>query len=170
MDTLARLRMTVAELDLLENDDLEPVLRRKVWTLLGDEASRWTRRLRRMTKGQRMFWILPIVEEEVHNGGFHQYFWNQFGRFAPDALEGLRRVGAYKHADVLQDAMETFLGESELQDRIRRDGSLEAFAAAYRETRLTSLDPVWWNLSKSVDLEALRVRYARKHLQEFVDA
>lgn len=169
MTALAHRRLSPATLAALDDSDLGAVLQRKAWAALGEDNRHWKRRLRRMPAGQRMFWLLPIADEEIHNGGFHQFFWNQFGRFAPDALDGLRLIGAHKHADVLHDAMETFLDESDLQDRIRQDGSLEAFAAAYSETRLTALNPLWWDLSEHIDLDALSLQYARAHLEEFAD-
>lgn len=169
MDALAKRPLPVDDLAALDDGDLGAVVQRKVWAALGEDHTRWKRRLRRMPPGHRMFWIVPIVEDEVHNGGFHQYFWNMFGPYAPDALEALHLIGAREHADVLHEAMETFLRESELQARIRRDGSLEAFAAAYKDTRLTALDPLWWDLSKRIDLERLMLRYVREHMEVFAN-
>jgi hypothetical protein len=169
MDALAETPMTPDVLDALPDDELGAVIDRKVWAAIGEEPADWDRRLRQLSPGKRMFCTTQLAEGEIDNGGFHQYFYNSSGEFAPDAVDGLLLIGAAEHAELLQRAMAVFLEESDLQGRIRRDGSLEAFLESYTETRLEPLASLWWDLSKRIGLESLRLRYVRAHLREFAD-
>ncbi len=38
----------------------------------------------------RAFWLTWVVEGEVNNGGFNQYYWNTNDRFATDAVDAFR--------------------------------------------------------------------------------
>lgn len=170
LDELAARPLTPEELDSLPDADLDAVAERKAAAIMGSDVTAWRVRIEALSQGQRMIWATQWAAEEVYNGGFHQYFHNSSGAFAPHAYDGFLLIGADEHAEVLNRAMQTFLDEHELHDRIRADGSIEAFVAGYKETRLTELDPMFWELSDRVDLLALRVRYIRGHLTEFADA
>jgi hypothetical protein len=45
---------------------------------------------------------------ETNNGGLHQFFFNDAGKLAPDALRGLEMVGAPATASILHRAMSVF--------------------------------------------------------------
>jgi Domain of unknown function (DUF4375) len=45
------------------------------------------------------------IEAQVNNGGFHQYVWNSTGRFAPQAPEALRSIGAQAIAGITDRAL-----------------------------------------------------------------
>ncbi len=52
-----------------------------------------------------MIWWLHA---EVNNGSFHQYFSNETGDHALQALDGLKKCGATVGARLLQEAMDLF--------------------------------------------------------------
>jgi hypothetical protein len=55
---------------------------------------------------QRNTYLLIILENQVYNGGFHQYFVNGYGQFAQEAITALVEVGANKKSLLLQDAFD----------------------------------------------------------------
>jgi hypothetical protein len=52
-----------------------------------------------------IWWLIA----EVNNGSFAQYFGNETGDHAGQALDGLKKCGALERARLLQQAMDLFL-------------------------------------------------------------
>ncbi len=51
-------------------------------------------------------YLVVILEKQVVNGGFHQYFSNRYGQFSYDTLESLERIGAELMENLLVKAIE----------------------------------------------------------------
>lgn len=98
----------------------------------------------RLSPGYRMLYATWLLEGEVNNGGFAQFFSNSSGRFAAEALAGCRLLGATTHAALLE----------------------QAIAIQASSTDLDALDPLderFFTLS----LSPQRIRYIRAHPEEF---
>ena len=54
--------------------------------------------------GLRAGYVLCVLESEILNGGFHQFFTNSSGRHSDEALEYLRMIGAERHTAILAEA------------------------------------------------------------------
>jgi len=67
----------------------------------------------------QFFWAMRLLESEVNNGGFEQYFWNSSCTLADVALEGYEALGARKYIEFLRRARE-LAGDNSWQAR-RRD-------------------------------------------------
>ena len=65
-----------------------------------------------------------FCQSEVCNGGFDQFFWNNTGVLAPEALRGFRAIGQAKVADLIEAAMRR-LGPEYERDREARQALLE---------------------------------------------
>ena len=61
-----------------------------------------------LTLSERAFCGLMWLYLETNNGGLHQFFFNDAGKLAPDALRGLEMVGAPTTASILRRAMSVF--------------------------------------------------------------
>ena len=82
------------------------------------------RLLSRLTPGQRA--LLPIVwlEAETYNGGLLQFLDNWDGRWAEDALNGLRLIGATEYSSLLEQALGLFPDRRVLNHRTRKSAAL----------------------------------------------
>jgi len=60
--------------------------------------------VRRTPKSAQFFWAMRLLESEVNNGGFEQYFWNSSCTLAEVALEGYEALGARKYIEFLSRA------------------------------------------------------------------
>jgi hypothetical protein len=109
------------------------------------EALGWPRSTTRGTKGQRAAYQLTILDDEVNNGGFQQYFDNASGSLS-EAISGARLVGAAEYARLMTEAGR------------RRDGDLgkldDRFFAFESRRGKTPDDYI--------------VRYVRRHRAAFV--
>lgn len=61
-----------------------------------------------LTLSERASLGLTWLYREAYNGGLHQFFFNDAGKFATDALRGLEMVGASATAKILRRAMSVF--------------------------------------------------------------
>ena len=61
-----------------------------------------------LTEAERSLFALYWHGLETNNGGVHQFFFNDSGKLAGQALQGLRMVGADQTAEILQRAIACF--------------------------------------------------------------
>jgi len=121
--------------------------------------------VRSLPRGARMVYATWLLEAEVGDGGFVQYFWNTAGRLAEEALAGYRLIGAREHARVLQQVLAAYRKEASWWERFRARGTPEALRELYDQTSLGEFDEAFRGLSE--DAVGLRARYIRAHPGEF---
>jgi hypothetical protein len=146
---------------------LEQVIIDYIQTKLSDEESELSI-LSKMSSGFQAVYSTWILDSEVNNGGFNQFFTNSSGQFAEMALESLKLLGAIEHYSVLQKAIEIHEMEKrnpKLQD-LYGQRTAEAFSASYQETKLDECDSAFYNLGNQ--LSELRLQYIRSHPKDFV--
>jgi hypothetical protein len=95
-----------------------------------------------------------VLDAEVKNGGFNQFFWNSSHHIAAYALEGLDYIGAQEHAALLRSAFQSATSERERLMPYHVEGSLEAFSASYREGVFEDLDTRYYSLPELTDIIA----------------
>ncbi len=59
-----------------------------------------------LPRGIRAGYTLVVLDSEVRNGGFYQWFTNSSGKIANDTLEDLRLIEATKHVRLVQQALQ----------------------------------------------------------------
>ena len=75
--------------------------------------------------------LIGALEDEVNNGGFHQFFYNNAGDNTMETIQALETIGAAKIADVVKRAAALFPGGMPPKDRFaRQDVLLENFPRA----------------------------------------
>ncbi len=87
-----------------------------------------------LTLVERHLFAVRMLDAEVRNGGFAQYFFNSSGDLWPDALAGLENAGAVEHAGVLLATLKSFPGATPSTRRDHRQMEL-AKIASRREIR-----------------------------------
>ena len=120
--------------------------------------------VRTLTAGQRMVWGTFMVDGEVNNGGFNQFFWNSSSDYVEEASEGYRLIGAYEHLRLLDEAVERFEQHFETLRPFYERSTIEAFSESYREDLFRDLDGRFYEL----DSYGLIATYIRSHPAEFV--
>jgi hypothetical protein len=91
---------------------------------------------------------------EVLNGGLAQFFANNTGVLAPEAVEACRTVGMPKLAAKLEEAM-TWFGNSYPRERGARKQALERYAELHNATNIYLENPF-----ASVDDELVELLYS----------
>lgn len=59
----------------------------------------------KLSRKEQVAFCISILEMEVNNGGFDQFFTNSSGYFALEVLEALKEIHAFRTADILERAI-----------------------------------------------------------------
>jgi hypothetical protein len=61
-----------------------------------------------LTEPERVFIFINILEGQVNNGGFDQFFFNSSGEYAHEILFACEKIEAFKTADLVEKAIKHF--------------------------------------------------------------
>ena len=156
----------IEKLGTLSDDDLVHAVVEYVVRQLGKYPDRQAEAVNDLSPGLRAFYATWLVDAEVKNGGFNQYFWNNGGGMAAAAVEGFRLLGAQDHAALMLKAVTIWQQEREEMEHLEAEGTLEAFSEADESTALGELDAPYYDLP---DIEAVHIRFIRAHPEMFDD-
>lgn len=122
----------------------------------------------RLSAGFQIVYSTMMLEAEVDNGGFNQYFFNSSGKFADIALRSLKELNAVEYIDILQNAMAVHAKEkgNALLQKLFARRSLQAFSDSYKLTSLDECDRAFYAVK--TDLSQLRISYIREHPDLFI--
>ena len=106
-----------------------------------------------------------VLDAEVANGGFHQYFWNTSGLYGDLVRESLSQLDAVQHLQAFDQAVHL----ASVLDRPNLDGldarrQLERFSESALSSGLGHLDSKWYELG---DLSRARIGYIRNNPSSF---
>lgn len=119
-------------------------------------------------KSKQAIYTIWLLEAEVNNGGYNQFYFNssrQFYKYLPDAL---KLVGANRFSDLMRRANDTFEKEN-LKITQYQDGTLAGFSKSYEDNPLNKFDNEFYELYKTENLQQMQVDFIRKHKAEFID-
>lgn len=97
--------------------------------------------IEKLNEHERILFITQIVEGEVNNGGFSQFFYNSSGNFSNEIVEAFTQIGALKTAEICKGALTVFpdkapTNRAERQDLLEKldcDDALEKYDEAFYE-------------------------------------
>ena len=118
-----------------------------------------------LSVGVRATYLTWIVEAEVNNGGFNQYYFNTDGEFALEAADAFQYFGAVEHAALMREANAVRAGEAAEMAKYKERGTLEAFSESYEHSKLGPLDNRFYKLSEN--LRQLRIARIRQMPEQF---
>lgn len=68
------------------------------------DSDAWYNYASNLPKAQQVVYTVVLLNWQVENGGFHQYFFNSYGQFAYLTIDNLKLIGAINRADLLDSA------------------------------------------------------------------
>lgn len=117
-----------------------------------------------LTRPQRHYSAVFMLDAEIKNGGLDQYFVNSSGDQWRDAMEGLKAMKAGKHLSVLQKAVAKFGKDGPSADRAIRQMQLAKIASA-DEAGFDALNDRYYDIEESI--EVIASRYALENSGDF---
>lgn len=118
-----------------------------------------------LSPGIRATYLTWIVEAEVNNGGFNQYYFNTDGQFASETVDAFQYFGATQHASLMEQANVVRASEAAEMAKFTEVGSLDAFSESYEHTKLGPLDDQFYGLTEN--LSELRIARIRQMPEQF---
>lgn len=111
-------------------------------------------------------YLIVVFHSQIFNGGFHQYFVNGYGQFAKETINALKIIGAFKKAELLEQALRIVNLEN-YSDEIFRKKLLEKqipqlFSKDDLFEPLDNLDNIYYTDDKE-DIEQLLGNYLGSH-------
>jgi hypothetical protein len=119
--------------------------------------------VRTLSPAMRMMWGVFMVDGEVNNGGFNQFFWNSSSDYVGEARAGFDLIGAHEQRRLLDEAVARFEQQFERLRPFHERDTIEAFSESYEENLFADLDDRYFDL----DTYDLQLAYVRSHLDEF---
>ena len=126
--------------------------------------------VRQIPKSAQFLWAMRLLESEVNNGGFEQYFWNSSCTLADVALAAYKAIGAQKYLEFLQRAVVLAGDKSWKLRRSEFGGDWRAYKKAC-PPGLDALDNEFYEQKSGDpdsggsddDLRRLKVKYIRQN-------
>lgn len=107
-----------------------------------------------LTKGntlsyaQKALYYWWYVDAQVTNGGFTQFYYNEYGIYVPTIIKGLKHIGENKMAELVNRSYEIYLKENK-KIKDARQGGLEGFSNLYKEIKeFDDLDDEYYKLNE----------------------
>jgi hypothetical protein len=150
----------------IEDDQLEQALLDYVTMRLNANPGHAMRVVAGLPKGFEAFYATWLVESEVMNGGFHQYFWNSSSEFAEITASALTTIGDPVAAQIMTRALATANNELPITSQYMKQGTLQAFSESAKRSALSAFDAPFCKRAES--FSALRIRYVRTNPKLFV--
>jgi len=160
--------ITIQIIDKLSDEDVEGAIYENIVETFKGDFDNEFEHIKKLSAGQQMFWATWILEAEVNNGGFNQYYYNSDGKFAEMALNGLKIIKANKFVDLVSRANSVYEKDKERLSAYD-DGSMESFSKSYKDNPLNKFDNEFYDLEKKQNISKLRIKYIREHKSEFVN-
>lgn len=108
-----------------------------------------------LTPTEQVFVCIDQLEQEVNNGGFHQFFWNSAGNHTPETLAALEQIGAQATKTLLMEAIAiAFDNQAMPRDRTERQQLLDHVLGEDADTpgeALSALDRAFCDQSDPLD-------------------
>jgi len=152
----------------IKDEELEQVVFDNISVQMKDDGREEKEIVQSLTSGQRAVYVTVIIEGEVSNGGFNQFYYNPSGQLADMGEESFKTLGAGPFAELMNRANSTY---SEIKSDLDKfnDGTIEGFSKSYENNPLNDLDSIFYKLSEEESLNQLRIKYIRNNVKEFVN-
>jgi hypothetical protein len=157
--------LDIQTLRSIPDADLERAIADYVWYKIYD-YDRAAEVVHGLSPGARAMYMTWVVEGQVNNGGFNQYYYNTDGQFASEAVEAFEYFGATEHAALMREANALRLEEADLMQKFKDEGTLQAFAESYKYSKLRPLDERFLKLTEN--LSQLRIARVRQSPDQFI--
>ena len=163
--------LTIQIVDKTSDDSLEQVVFENIINKLDVDSANDDKEyeiLKNMSLGRQSIFATRVIEDEVDNGGFNQYFYNSSGQYAEEARVGFELIGASKHSMLTQRAMDIVLKNAKYLKQFK-DGTLKSFSKSYENNPFNEVDSLYYELEKTEDVAKLKIKYIREHRDQFID-
>lgn len=162
------IKLTEEIIDSTKDEDLLQLIFDNLSENLPDNYDKEFEFVTSWNKSRQAIYVIWLLETEVNNGGFNQFYFNSSGEFAELIPDALKLVGANNFADLMNRANSTYKSE---YDKITedQDGTLDGFSKSYKNNPLNKYDDEFYELYENENLNDLQIKYIRSHKYDFTN-
>lgn len=159
--------LTSEIIDSIPDSNLEQAIFDNIYEYIKEDFDNEFFLIKKLSRGQQAFWSTWILEGEVNNGGFNQFYFNSSKQFSEMAKIGFGTIGANRYAELTSRANEIY---KENRKKLAKfdDGTLESFGESYKDNPLNKLDDEFYELESEENISVLRIQYIRSYKNEFI--
>ncbi|MDQ1162555.1 hypothetical protein QE422_002923 [Chryseobacterium sp. SORGH_AS 447] len=125
----------------------------------------WYSHIVNLPKHLQATYLTVLVESQVFNGGFDQYFVNGYGQFAKETIDALIEIGAFKKSNLLENAFNLVkddnLSDEEFRKQLLNKNLKRLFREDILDEPLRKLDDIYYNIEDE-NVEDLLADYLKK--------
>lgn len=118
----------------------------------------------RFSPGQKALYFFWYLDAEVTNGGFIQFYWNNYRQYLPPIIDGLKLIGDTSMLDLVNKADEEYLKHKEQFVLQRQKEDWEPLYDSLKN--FDKYDNIYY-LAHDKTMKLIE-KYAREHAGEFV--
>jgi hypothetical protein len=108
--------------------------------------------------------FIEMLEGQINNGGFDQYFFNSSGEYAHETLSALKEINAPKMTELLNQAIKAFPTLPIPKDTEKRRGNMDDIPEKIHEI-WDKLDDEFYKYPEN--LAGLVIEYVKKNKSQF---
>ncbi|WP_199805623.1 DMP19 family protein [Bradyrhizobium lablabi] len=98
-----------------------------------------------LSEAEKQYFAVGLLDGDIYNGGFDQYFFNSSSTYYSHAVLGLESMGASQALALLQRAKHVLFAFNEVpEDTDRRRATLRKNTSESHALRLRQLDELYW--------------------------
>lgn len=153
--------MSEIEKALLIKDETESIL--KIQEILWKKTELFDD-FENLNEAEKTFLYVEILETEINNGGFDQYFFNSSGNYSQETLEALKKIGAIKTAKIVEEAYSYFPESPIPKNNEKRREILENIDAQTTE-KWIELEDAFYLYQENIG--SLVLEYVKNNKNEF---
>jgi hypothetical protein len=159
--------LTVDIIKNIKDENLEQAIIDNIQTKFKKDFSNEEEVVRSLSEGQKAIYVTWILEAEVNNGGFNQFYFNSSGQLADLGQDAFKTIGAIQFASLVGRADSIYDATKEDLEKYN-DGTIESFSKSYDKNPLNDLDDKFYKLYKDEPLNQIKIKYIRDNIKEFV--
>ncbi len=125
----------------------------------------WYSHIVNLPRHLQITYITVLLESQVFNGGFDQYFANGYGQFAKETIDALIEIGAFKKSNLLENAFNLVKDDNLSDEEFRKQLVNKTLKRLFKEEILNEplrkLDDLYYDIEDE-NIEDLLADYLRK--------
>jgi hypothetical protein len=126
------------------------------------QTKKWYNTVFELSEPVRFTYCIGVLNMQVMNGGFEQYYDNDYGIFAEETLKGLKKIGAELTHELLKASLDILKKHNKTQsDLFEFITESKYWDNKEIEQVLDRLDDQYYNLEDKEDLTELLGNYLR---------
>ena len=102
-----------------------------------------------LSEAERVFVFVDILEGQVNNGGFDQFFFNSSGEYTYEIVSAYEAINAYKTAELVKSAIKLFPVSPVPKDTVTRREAMQNLEERISE-EWDKLDTIFYGNNENV--------------------